>query len=89
MTTQYSIKFFDEKRNHYSTYTFHVDEYENFFDALEEALYIAEELTPAFPHEWRRELATDSTTTFTYHDLENVEIVYWWGSTTIEAYVKY
>ena len=52
-------------------------------DALEEALYIAAELTPEDYRNWKRELSTYQFTTFTYHMTEFFYIDYPWDESGI------
>ena len=62
---------------------FGVKEDESLLDALEEALYIAAELTPEDYGTWKQELSTYKFTTFTYHMTEFFYIDYPWDGSGI------
>ena len=72
----YYINFFNKAGELEETATFHVGEDENLLDVLEETLYIVAELTPENYRSWKRELSTGKFTTFTYHLLEFLEVIY-------------
>ena len=83
------IKFFNKAGELEETAMFSVGENESLLDALEEALYIAAELTPEDHMVWKRELSTYKFTTFTYHMTEFFYIGYSWdGSGIFEVVVK-
>ena len=83
------IKFFNEVGEVEETAMFSVGENESLLDALEEALYIAAELTPEDHRTWKQELSTYKFTTFTYHMTEFFYVDYPWdGSGVIEVREK-
>ena len=77
------IKFFNKDGELEETAMFSVGEDESLLDALEEALYIAAELTPEDYRNWKRELSTYKFTTFTYHMTEFFYIDYPWDGSGI------
>lgn len=85
----YYINFFNKTGEIEETAMFSVGENESLLDALEEALYIAAELTPENHRTWKQELSTYKFTTFTYHMTEFFYIGYPWdGSGIFEVVVK-
>ena len=83
------IKFFNKTGEVEETAMFSVGEDESLLNALEEALYIAAELTPEDHRTWKQELSTYKFTTFTYHMTEFFCIGYSWdGSGIFEVVVK-
>jgi hypothetical protein len=81
----YKMAFYDNTGKRVEFCEFKVMENEEFFDKLEEVLYIMAELTPVDSRRWKKELATHGFTTFTYHGLEFSEVVYEWGSYNLEV----
>ena len=79
----YYINFFDKTGELEETAMFSVGEDESLLDALEEALYIAAELTPEDHRTWKQELSTYKFTTFTYHMTEFFYIDYSWDRSGI------
>ena len=79
----YYIRFFNKAGELEETAMFRVDEDESLLDALEDALYIAAELTPENYREWKQELSTYKFTTFTYHMTEFFYIDYPWDGSGI------
>lgn len=79
----YYINFFNKTGELEETAMFSVDENESLLDALEEALYIAAELTPEDYRNWKRELSTYQFTTFTYHMTEFFYVDYFWDKSGI------
>ena len=79
----YYINFFDKTGEVEETAMFSVGENESLLDALEEALYIAAELTPESHSSWKQELSTYKFTTFTYHMTEFFYIDYPWDGSGI------
>ena len=77
MTTTYTIFFFDKSACLYDFCNFYVEENESILSALEDAIYIQEELTPR-SRDWRRELMTTGTTVFTYHNTVSMRVDYDW-----------
>lgn len=75
----YYINFFDKTGKLEETAMFHVGEGESLLDALEEALYILQELTPENSRTWKQELCTKQFTTFSYHRYEFFDITYLWN----------
>ena len=85
----YYINFFNKAGEVEETAMFSVGEDESLLDALEEALYIAAELTPEDHIAWKRELSIYKFTTFTYHMTEFFYVDYPWdGSGVIEVKEK-
>ena len=83
------IKFFNKAGEVEETAMFSVGENESLLDALEEALYIAAELTPENHKDWKRELSTYKFTTFTYQMTEFFYVRYSWdGSGIFQVVVK-
>ena len=81
----YKMAFYDNTGKRVEFCEFNVMEDENFFDKLEEVLYIMAELTPVDSRRWKTELATHGFTSFTYHGLEFSEVSYVWGSHELEV----
>ena len=79
----YYINFFDKTGELEETAMFSVGEDESLLDALEEALYIAAELTPEDYRNWKQELSTYKFTTFTYHMTEFFYVNYPWDGSGI------
>ena len=79
----YYINFFNKAGELEETAMFGVGEDESLLDALEEALYIAAELTPEDHRIWKQELSTYKFTTFTYHMTEFFYIDYPWNGSGI------
>lgn len=79
----YYINFFNKAGELEETAMFGVKEDESLLDALEEALYIAAELTPEDYGTWKQELSTYKFTTFTYHMTEFFYIDYPWDGSGI------
>ena len=79
----YYINFFNKAGELEETAMFSVGENESLLDALEEALYIAAELTPENHKDWKRELSTYKFTTFTYHMTEFFYVDYSWDGSGI------
>ena len=79
----YYINFFNKAGELEETAMFGVGEDESLLDALEEALYIAAELTPENHSSWKQELSTYKFTTFTYHMTEFFYIDYPWNGSGI------
>lgn len=79
----YYINFFDKTGKLEETAMFSVGEDESLLDALEEALYIAAELTPEDYRNWKRELSTYQFTAFTYHMTEFFYVDYLWNGSGI------
>lgn len=77
------IRFFNKAGELEETAMFSVGEDESLLDALEEALYIAAELTPEDHRNWKRELSTYQFTTFTYHMTEFFYVDYFWNGSGI------
>ena len=79
----YYINFFNTAGELEETAMFSVGENESLLDALEEALYIAAELTPENHSSWKQELSIYKFTTFTYHMTEFFYIGYSWDGSGI------
>ena len=79
----YYINFFNKAGELEETAMFGVKEDESLLDALEDALYIAAELTPEDYGTWKQELSTYKFTTFTYHMTEFFYIDYPWDGSGI------
>ena len=79
----YYINFFDKTGKLEETAMFSVNDNESLLDALEEALYIAAELTPESHSSWKQELSTSHATTFTYHMTEFFYVDYLWNGSGI------
>ena len=79
----YYINFFNKTGELEETAMFGVKEDESLLDALEDALYIAAELTPEDYGTWKQELSTYKFTTFTYHMTEFFYIDYPWDGSGI------
>ena len=79
----YYINFFNKAGEVEETAMFSVGEDESLLDALEEALYIAAELTPESYSSWKQELSTYKFTTFTYHMTEFFYVDHLWNGSGI------
>ena len=66
---EYMINFLDKKGDRESWCVFCTTESENFFDKLEETLYVMDEITPVHKN-WKRDLRENGRCLFTYHIVE-------------------
>ena len=82
----FQIKFFNKNRVNYDNFEFSVGEDDDLLEALEDHLYILQELTPVHPN-WKKDLALCDSCLFTYLHVEHVMVVAnEIGSTTFKVY---